>query len=176
MRRSLGVGKSRLCQEICAANKSLTYVNINDLAKREKFLLEYDEENQCHILDDDAVSDYLDSEYFQKSTAPSGLVIDYHSAGIVPETDHVHAIIVVRCSNDKLFDRLKQRKYSDKKIEQNIQSEIFQVCLDEAQESFDESIVHQLTNETEEDLKKNVERLSTWINRWPVQSSLDEQQ
>jgi adenylate kinase len=163
---SLGVGKSRLCQELCSANKSLKYININDLAKQQKFLLEYDEENECQILDDDAVHDYLDDEYFQQSSPSSGLIIDYHSAGIVPDSDHIHGIFVIRCSNDKLYDRLKQRNYSDKKIEQNIQSEIFQVCLDDARETFDESLIHEIINETEDDFKKNIENLSNWINQW----------
>ncbi|CAF1027545.1 unnamed protein product [Rotaria sordida] len=161
-----GVGKSRLCEELCLTNKSLTYININDLAKQEKFLLEYDEENECQILDDDAVHDYLDNEYFQNSSPPSGLIIDYHSAGIVPDSDYIHGVFVIRCSNDKLYNRLKQRNYSEKKIEQNIQSEIFQVCLDEARESFDENIVHEITNETEDDFKKNIENLLNWINQW----------
>ncbi|CAF1177246.1 unnamed protein product [Adineta ricciae] len=166
-----GVGKTRLCQELCSANKSLTYLSINDLAKQHKFLLEYDAENECQILDDDAVHDYLDDEYFSKETPPSGLVIDYHSAGIIPDSDHIHGIFVVRCSNDKLYDRLKQRDYSDKKIEQNIQSEIFQVCLDEAQETFDQAIVHEITNETEEDFKKNAENLTNWIQQWSSNNS-----
>jgi adenylate kinase len=165
------VGKSRLCQELCAKNKSLTYVNINDLAKEHKFLLDYDEENECQILDDDAVHDYLDEEYFDKPTSPSGLVIDYHSAGIVPDSDHVHGVFVVRCSNDKLYDRLKQRNYSDKKMEQNIQSEIFQVCLDEARETFDSSIIHELTNEVEDDFKKNLDNLTNWIKQWASDNS-----
>lgn len=168
----LGVGKSRLCQELCAANESLTHININDLAKQKNFLLEYDEDNECHILDDDAIQDYLDEEYLQKS--PSGLVIEYHQAGIVPESDHIHGVFVVRCSNEKLYDRYKQREYSTEKIDQNIQSEIFQVCLDEARESFDENIVHELTNETEEDLKKNLQHLRTWIKQWPLNTETGE--
>ena len=169
-----GVGKTRLCQALCSANKSLTYLNINEIAKDRKFLLDYDEENECRILDDDAVHDYLDEDYFQKSPAPSGLIIDYHSAGIVPESDSIHGIFVVRCSNDKLYNRLQQREYSAKKIEQNIQSEIFQICLDEARENFDEKIVHELTNETEEDFQKNLANLSQWIEQWSADNKKSE--
>jgi adenylate kinase len=93
---------------------------------------------------------------------------------MLPETNHIHGIFVIRCSNDKLYDRLKSRNYSEKKLEQNIQSEIFQVCLDEARESFDETIVHELTNETDDDLKKNIEYLSTWIDRWPLNDNTNQ--
>jgi adenylate kinase len=152
----------------------LIYIDINQIAKKEKYLLDYDKDNQCHILDDDAVQDYLDAQYFQSSRKSSGLVIDYHSAGIVPETDDIHGIFVIRCSNEKLYDRLKERDYSQEKIDQNIQSEIFQVCLDEARESFDETIVHELVNENDDDLKRNLQYLRTWIDQWPLNPRNDD--
>ncbi|CAF1309566.1 unnamed protein product [Rotaria magnacalcarata] len=167
-----GVGKSDLGQQLRSSNKSLKYININDLAKKNKFIVEYDEENQCDILDDDAINDYLDEKYFQKLT-PSGLVIDYHSAGIIPDNNQIHGIFVLRCNGDKLNERLKTRNYSEKKIEQIIQSETFQVCLHEACEVFDESMVHELVNETENDSKKNLEYLLNWIDRWPLTDNMD---
>ena len=36
-------------------------------------------------------------------------------------------IVVLRCSNDVLYPRLQQRGYSDMKINENIEAEIFQV-------------------------------------------------
>ena len=170
-----GVGKSRLCQALCPDNTSPKYVSIKEIAKQQKVLLEHDDENECEILDDDAIYDYFENEYFQADSVPSGLVIDYHSPGIIPDNDAIHGIFVVRCSNDKLYDRLKQRNYSEKKIEQNIQSEIFQVCLDDAHESFDKQLVHQLTNETEDDFKKNVDNLLSWIEQWSKDNKKHEQ-
>jgi adenylate kinase len=168
----IGAGKTRLCQELCSSNKSLNYININELAKQHQFILEYDQENQCEILNDDAINDYLDHEYFQKSS-PSGLVIDYHSAGIIPDNNQIHGIVVLRCNKDELYDRLKNGNYSESKIEQYIQSEVFQVCLNEAHEAFDEAIVCQLSNTTDEDLKKNIEYLLKWIDRWPVNDTME---
>ncbi|CAF1147965.1 unnamed protein product [Adineta steineri] len=167
-----GVGKSRLCQELCSLNSSLKYININDLAKQNKYILEYDEENQCEILNDDAINDYFDDEYFQKSFS-SGLIFDYHSAGIITDNNRIHAIFVLRCQTDKLYDRLKLRNSSEKKLEQNIESENFQICLNEAYEAFDESLVHELINTTEDDLKKNVDYLSKWIDQWPFNEMMD---
>ena len=168
----LGVGKTRLCQELCTSNKSLKYININELARKNKFLLEYDEENQCELLNDDAINDYLNDEYFQKSFS-SALIIDYHSAGIIPNNNFIHGIVVLHCSQEKLYERLKNRNYSKKKLEENIQSELFQVCLNEAREAFDETIVSELINNTEEDLKKNVDYLLKWIDRWPLNDMID---
>jgi broad-specificity NMP kinase len=167
-----GVGKSRLCQELCSSNKSLKYININELAKQNKFFLEYDKENQCEILDDDAINDYLDHQYFHNSF-PSALLIDYHSAGIIPDNNCIHGIFVLRCRDDKLHNRLKNQNYSENKIQENIQAEIFQVCLNEAREAFDETIVSELVNETEDDLKKNADYLLKWIDRWPFNDTID---
>lgn len=167
---SLGVGKTRLCQQICSANKSLRYINIIELARQEKFLLHYDDENQCEILDDDALNDYLDREYFQQS---SGFLIDYHSAGIIPDGNQIHGIVVLRCTDEILKDRLKKGNSSSRKIEQTIQSEVFEMCLNEAREAFDETIVCQLNNTTEDDMQKNVEYLLKWIDRWPFNDPME---
>lgn len=148
----------------------MKYININDLAKKNKCIIEYDNENQCEILDDDAINDYLDGKYFDKSM-PSGLILDYHSAGIIPDNNHIHAIFVLRCKNDNLKERLKARNYSENKLEQLVQSEANQVCLHEAYEAFDESMVYELVNDTENDLNKNTEYLLNWIDRWPLIST-----
>ncbi len=70
---------------------------------------------------------------------------------------------------------MQKRNYSEKKIDQNIQSEIFQICLDEARETFDENLVHEITNETEEDFKKNVDNLLNWIDQWSLNNHQTEQ-
>jgi len=168
-----GVGKTRLCQEICSQNPALKYVNLNELVKQNHFIIEFDNENQCDIVDDDALNDYLENTYFLQSYS-SGLVIDYHSSGIVPDNNQIHGVFVLRCDDKTLHDRLKNaNKLCEKKIEQYIQSEAFQVCLNEAREAFDESMVYELRNQTNEDLKKNLDYLSKWIDRWPFYETID---
>ena len=63
-----------------------------------------------------------------------GLVIDSHISHHLPKR-LVDLCIVLTCSDfKKLEKRLKARKYSKKKIRENLDAEIFQVCLTEAQE------------------------------------------
>ena len=45
-------------------------------------------------------------------------------------------VLVLRCNNTLLFDRLNTRGYSGRKLEENLQAEIFQTILDEAKESY----------------------------------------
>ncbi len=60
------------------------------------------------------------------------LVIDSHIAHLLPKK-MVDLCIVLTCSNlKKLHGRLKGRKYNKKKIDENVQAEIFQVCVEEA--------------------------------------------
>ena len=49
------------------------------------------------------------------------------------------------------------RGYSANKISQNVQCEIFQTILEEARESYNGSIVHELTSNLPEDLEQNID-------------------
>ncbi|MEK6899835.1 MAG: adenylate kinase family protein [Nanoarchaeota archaeon] len=63
-----------------------------------------------------------------------GLVIDSHISHLLPKK-LVHLCIVLTCSDLKTLEmRLKKRKYSKQKIRENLDAEIFQICLTEATE------------------------------------------
>tara|TARA_Y100000310_G_scaffold194098_1_gene194101 strand:- start:2378 stop:2896 length:519 start_codon:yes stop_codon:yes gene_type:complete len=63
-----------------------------------------------------------------------GLVIDTHISHKLPPK-LIDLCVVLICSDlKKLEKRLIKRKYSQKKIRENLDTEIFQVCLTEAQE------------------------------------------
>jgi adenylate kinase len=59
--------------------------------------------------------------------------------------------------------------YSQKKITENIECEIFEVVLEEARESYAEEIVIELTNDTVDDLDNNVDRVKQWYEAWTAQ-------
>lgn len=58
------------------------------------------------------------------------------------------------------------RGYSTKKLQSNVQCEIFQTLFEEAMESYDNNIVHELRNETFADMERNITHISTWITKW----------
>ncbi len=60
-------------------------------------------------------------------------IIDSHLSQFLPKKN-VDLVIVMRCDISVLKKRLQKRKYSAKKIQDNIESEIFNVCGDEAKE------------------------------------------
>lgn len=58
------------------------------------------------------------------------------------------------------------RGYSSKKLQNNIECEIFQTLLEEAMESYDNNIVNELCNETYADMERNITQISAWVNQW----------
>lgn len=58
------------------------------------------------------------------------------------------------------------RGYAGKKLMDNVQCEIFQTILEEARESYDLSIVHELRSDYPEDLERNIEIIGKFISDW----------
>lgn len=52
------------------------------------------------------------------------------------------------------------------KLQENIDSEIMEVLLQEARDSYDEEIVVELKSDSTEELESNVERVQTWLKQW----------
>ena len=58
------------------------------------------------------------------------------------------------------------RGYTGKKLQDNVQCEIFQTIYEEAMEAYSEDIVHQLPSNTPEDLERNLEQIVQWTEQW----------
>ena len=175
-----GVGKSNLCRALSEKDpKGIQWINIGAYAKERNFLGAYDETYECHELDEDKIVDELektmdrmpDSKEDGSSNSSERLcntvLIDHQVTDFFPER-WFDIVFVLRTDNTTLYDRLGEngRGYNGKKLEDNIECEIFQTILDEAKESYPEEIVHELPSNTEEDLKQNVDRIFSWISQW----------
>lgn len=120
----------------------------------------YDEEYGCPILDEDRVVDELENEMRQ-----GGVIVDYHGCDFFPER-WFHIVFVLRTDNSILYKRLETRGYNEKKLQDNIQCEIFQVLYEEARASYREEIVHQLPSNEPEQLEDNINQILKWIEQW----------
>jgi adenylate kinase len=58
------------------------------------------------------------------------------------------------------------RGYHEKKLEENVDAEIFGVLADEAREAFDEEIVVELNSEQDSDVDSNCQRIAQWVDSW----------
>lgn len=154
-----GTGKSTLAQAL-ASKTGLKYFSVGELAKDEGCLGDWDEEYQCHELDEDKVLDIM-----EQRLKDGGVIVEHHATDIFPER-WFDIVFVLRTSNTRLYDRLKTRGYNEKKLNDNVECEIFQTILEEAKESYKEEIVHELQSNVPEDTTQNVDRIETWVKKW----------
>ncbi|KAL1915552.1 uncharacterized protein VTP21DRAFT_6676 [Calcarisporiella thermophila] len=154
-----GTGKTTTC-EMIAEQTGLEHINIGQLVKERGLHEGYDQEFDTYILDEDKLCDELEEEL-----APGGKIIDFHSSEFFPER-WFDLVLVLRTDNTTLYDRLKARGYSQRKITENIECEIMQVVLEEARESYAEEIVVELPSNTVEEMESNVSRVLEWLRMW----------
>ncbi|ORM40889.1 Adenylate kinase isoenzyme 6 [Babesia sp. Xinjiang] len=140
-----GVGKTTLCKRV-VDDVGLKYLNIADLIKAEKLHSEWDDELDCSIYDEKLLKKAL----AKKELNSGGYLLDFHSVEGIDEDDIDH-VIVLTVEIENLSQRLTDRSYSDKKIDANIEAEIFKVCLQDAVDLFGEERVTELPNNTEEE-------------------------
>jgi adenylate kinase len=154
-----GVGKSSLAS-VLAHKSGLAWVSVGQFAKDNDCLGDWDPEYECHDMNEDKVLDLLEDK--QK---PGGLIIEHHVTDLFPER-WFDIVFVLRTDNTILHDRLTARGYAAKKLEENIQCEIFQTILEEAKASYREELVHELASNSQEDQEANCARIMSWIQAW----------
>jgi adenylate kinase len=94
-----------------------------------------------------------------------GLLIDWHACDCFPEA-LIDLVVVVRAETQILYDRLKARNYSETKLQQNIDAEIFQELLEEARQAFPPEIVQEMQSNNLEQMDENVQRIAQWVEIW----------
>ena len=75
-------------------------------------------------------------------------------------------MVVLRADSTTLYDRLAAREYPDAKLQENMDSEIMEVLLQEARDAFAEEIVIELQSNEPGDMEENVGRIESWIGQW----------
>jgi adenylate kinase len=60
------------------------------------------------------------------------------------------------------------RNYPESKLQENLDSEIMEVLLQEAREAFDEEIVIELTSNDSDEMETNVDRIEAWVKQWKI--------
>lgn len=63
------------------------------------------------------------------------------------------------------------RKYPEAKLQENLDSEIMEVLLQEARDSYDEEMVVELTSNTSDDMDTNVDRVEAWLKQWKLDNA-----
>lgn len=120
----------------------------------------YDDKLKTWIVDEDKLLDEIENQLEE-----GGNIIDWHVCDIFPER-LVDLVVVLQANTTMLYDRLKSRNYAENKLQENLDSEIMQVILEEARESYNEEIVIELQSNTTDEIDSNVERIAQWVESW----------
>ena len=125
---SPGVGKSTLAKYLV---KRLKFDRLDLHHYYKRISTGYNHSKQSYDVDYDKFENIVKEKIM---LSKKGLIIDSHISHLLP-SKLVDICIVLTCSNlKKLETRLKRRNYSNKKVKENLDAEIFQVCLMEAKE------------------------------------------
>lgn len=126
---SVSAGKTTIAKKLAKKYKA-KYIDVNKLIKENKLYDSYDKKDKSYIVDIKKLNKFLIS-LIKKSK--ESLIIDSHLSHYLPKK-YVDLCVVVKCELKKLKKRLAKRVYGKEKIKENLEVEIFDVCLTEAQE------------------------------------------
>ncbi len=131
-----------------AKKLSYDYLDANKIIKAEKLYESYDRKNKCFVVDIKKLNKFLIKLIQKKSkekiksksqkenktkerSKSRRIIIDFHLSHYLP-SKYVDKCIVMRCDPKILRKRLEKRGYSKRKVEENLQAEIMEICLQEA--------------------------------------------
>jgi len=135
---SVGTGKTTLAERL-SKKMNFEYLDVNRIIN--KISEGYDKKRKSKIIDIKKLNKYLIKEIsnikknpiIKKSKKIQGIIIDSHLSHYLPKR-YVDLCVVTKCDLKKLEKRLKKREYSKDKVRENLDAEIFDICLEEAKE------------------------------------------
>jgi adenylate kinase len=151
-----GTGKTTLSKKL-AKKLQYRYLDVHKLISQYNISEGYDKKRDTDIIDSKKLNLALIGEI--NSHKGKGVIIDSHMSHYLPKR-HVDLCMVTKCDLKELEKRLKTKKYSREKTRENMDAEIFDVCLNEAKEHKHKIMVVDTTKNIDiEELSKKVDAL-----------------
>lgn len=123
-----GTGKTTVSKAL-AKKIRYTYLDVSQLIKKNKIADSYDKKRKCYVVDIKKINNLL----IKKIKENKNLIIDSHLSHYLPKK-YVDFCIITKSNIKELKKRLNKRKYSKPKVRENLDAEIFDICLNEARE------------------------------------------
>ena len=139
---SVGSGKTTLAKKL-AKKYNLNYIDVNKIIKKYGISEGYDRKRKSKIIDLNKLNKVLVKEinnYKSIKNKKNGVIIDSHLSHHLSKK-YVDLCIVTKCYLKELEKRLKKRRYSKSKIRENLDVEIFDICLNESKENKHKTLV-----------------------------------
>lgn len=124
---SVGSGKTTTAKKLVRKYRAV-YVDVNKVIRENKLAEYYDKKRKCNVVDVKKLNKILIKMI---KNSKKNLVIDSHMSHYL-SPKYVDLCVVCKCDLRKLKNRLEKRGYSKSKITENMEVEIFDVCLNEA--------------------------------------------
>ncbi len=151
-----GTGKSSLAKELSLLT-CYTYIDVNKLLKSEDS--SFDKKRDSYVFPESKINNRLKSLILtlkRSKNPPKGVILDSHMSHFL-KSQHVDLCIVLKADLKILQARLKKRGYAEEKIRENLDSEIFDVCLNESLENgFSSKLVVAFSNQNVKNLAQNL--------------------
>ena len=123
-----GTGKTTLSKKL-AKKIDYKYLDVAKLIKEKNLQEFYDKKRKTYVIDVKKLNPIL-IKLIKKS---QNLIIDSHLSHYLPKK-YIDLCIITKCSLKTLEKRLKKKRYIKEKIRENLDCEIFDICLNEAKE------------------------------------------
>jgi adenylate kinase len=123
------VGKTSVAR-LLASKLTALYVNLTDLAIHENLTIGKDEERGSTIVDEERMEKRIGE--IVKKTDKENIIVDGHYAVNVVPLRLITSVFVLRRDPVELRKLMKQSGFSDRKLCENLASEILDVCLVDA--------------------------------------------
>jgi adenylate kinase len=135
-----GTGKTKVAKAL-GARLSVDVIALGDLADSEGCISAEDKARDTGIINEDclveAILDVVEEEKGKR------LLIEGHYIDLVPNGT-VQLVFLLRTHPEKLKARLQERKYSEAKVNENVEAEVLGVCQLDALDAFGEKKVFEI--------------------------------
>ena len=128
-----GVGKTTVSRKL-ASNLNANYVNISELVKEKKLETTIDNDRETLIVDPLEVSGEL--QKILEKRDETFIIEGHYVVDVLPKTK-VSIVFVLRRDPRELKEVLQKRGYNMKKIWENVDAEILDICLSDVLSTID---------------------------------------
>ena len=157
-----GTGKSTLAKKL-SLSKYWKLIEINKYVKRYDLDDGYDKARGSLIVNPERLSKAL-VKTINKDSASKVIIIEGHLAHFLPK-DMVDLCVITTANLSSLANRLAGRGYPDHKVRENVDSEIFEVCLSEARDLGHNILILDTSNISVGESKKKILAKFTAISK-----------
>lgn len=145
-----GTGKTTVAKKI-SKKLHLNHIDIKGFIAENKLITGFDKKRNCDIIDERLFAKKI-GEFLKKN---KDSIIDSHMSHYI-KPGYADLCVVTKCDLKTLQKRLKKRGYSELKIKENLESEIFDVCFEEAKKLGHKPIIINTTKTTNKQLEEKV--------------------